>query len=79
MAEIPATETTEAMAGTPEVDGMPIEGYTVIVGVNLVPAEGLIDVTMRKPTTKENLKAAVAAGTITADQYKTITGEDYVA
>ncbi|QEY35875.1 XkdX family protein [Caproiciproducens galactitolivorans] len=32
---------------------------------------------MRKPTEKEKLKAAVASGTITAEQYKAITGENY--
>ena len=57
----------------------PIEGYTVIVGVNLVPAEGLIDVIMRQPTTIEKLKQSVKNGAITSEQYKLITGEDYTA
>lgn len=64
-------------------DGTPITGYGVFAGATLVPAsesghpEDRIYVTMRKPTEEEKLKAAVAAGTITAEQYKAITGEDY--
>jgi hypothetical protein len=58
-------------------DGTPIEGYGKLVKVELI--DDRISVTMRQPTAKEKLQAAVEAGTITADQYKAITGEDYPA
>lgn len=63
----------------------PITGRGVFDSATLMPAaktgqpEDRIYVMMRSQTPKERLKASVADGTITAEQYKTITGEDYVA
>ncbi|TGJ75472.1 XkdX family protein [Caproiciproducens galactitolivorans] len=78
------SSTTDTLTiNTDGEDGMPITGYSVFAGATLVPAsesghpEDRIYVTMRKPTEKEKLKAAVASGTITAEQYKAITGENY--
>jgi hypothetical protein len=68
---------------TDGTDMEPIVGYSVFAGAAIVLAsesghpEDRISVTMRKPTEKEKLKAAVAAETITAEQYKALTGEDY--
>lgn len=63
----------------------PITGYGVFDSAQLMPTtktgcpEDRIYVMMRQATQTEKLKAFVAAGTITAEQYKAITGEDYAA
>ncbi len=63
----------------------PITGRGVFDSAMLMPVaktgqpEDRIYVMMRSPTPKERLKASVADGTITAEQYKVITGEDYTA
>lgn len=87
--EIPETETTPLVEGTPEFEGTPLVNYSNIIGINLVPAttsgaaEDRIYVIMQQLNAAElqkiALKAAVAAGQMTPELYKLITGEDYVA
>lgn len=74
---------------TDGVGGTPLENYSKLVKVELVPAatsgavEDRIYVTMQKLSAAElqkiALKAAVVAGQMTAELYQQITGEAYSA
>jgi hypothetical protein len=86
--ELRTALSTAAYSLTINSDGTdmdPIKGYGVFDSAQLMPAaktgypEDRIFVMMRQPTSEERLKASVADGTISVEQYKTITGEDYTA
>ena len=80
---------TPAEGENPEFEGTPLVNYSNFIGANLVPsstsgaAEDRIYVIMQQLTAaqlqKLALRAAVAAGQMTPELYKLITGEDYIA